>query len=206
MGRKVTVTRSYSHRTLFGGRVTRRVTTTSGGTRMTSRQPTTLVHLSGADLLELQRRQQERIDTLTTAGPQQHATAMANLNAAARWLHTPVGALVLGVATLVGWALLALGAPVLIGVVVALAIVDWHNLTTLHGGINWPLFHERHPRGYWWAVAGMVVYGWVALSAIYAVQAWLAAPKLREAEHAQTQQRIAALERELGLPPSNAGK
>lgn len=205
MGRKVTVTGTYSHRTLFSGRVTRRVTTTQGSADIRP-QPSAAAHFSGVDPLEPQRRRQEQIDTLTAAGPANHA-AMANLNAVARWLHTPLGAALLALASVVGLVLalspLEQGVPLVL-LTVALAIVDWHNLVSLHGSINWPRLHVTHPTGYWWALVGMVLCGWIGLPGIYAVQAWLAAPAVRTAERAATQARIAELERELGLPPSDA--
>jgi hypothetical protein len=202
MPQRITRTRSYSRRTLFGGRVT-----TSVSTSHTSRLPyePVQVRLTCAQLLEMQRLQAEQ---LAAAREQDIAQQTAHMDAIvnaprgfsplsiARWLHTVPGA----ISTLVAFALsliivLTIGWPVaIIGLTVALAVVDWHNLRTMHGAIGWrQWFVSRRGMAIFVAVL-LVLYGWLFLPVVYGIQAWTRASEMTTRARAIQQQRIAELE------------
>ena len=233
MPTRITRTRSYSRRTLFGGRVTTRVTTsqTLGQTPQSppryrgvpqaswpgsSVPPTPPAGLTGAQLLEMQRLQAERLAAareMDVAQQQAHMDALVRAphgfspQAVARWLHTVPGA----VTTLVVFVLalilgFALDWPFLLVIeCVALAIVDWQNLRTMHGAIGWRQWSVSR-RGLAWFVGFLLVcYGWLFLPVVYAIQAWNGAATFAERVRRYQREQIAALEAEVfsdvSVPP-----
>ena len=199
MTRRVTKTRSYSYK-LFGVRHTTRYTTTSGGNRRSSAShpgPNVQVHLTGRDLLEMQRIQREDVATITQAGIEAHTAAMANLSPFAVKLHTN-RALACGLLT-VSVILAAVGAAgipayLLLG---ALYFVDWHNITTLHGRFNWQLFRYKQGNALYWTVVCLAACFCVIPVAIYLVQCLQLAPLVADQQRAKLQADIARLEAEL---------
>lgn len=205
MPQRITRTRTYSHRTLFGGRVTTRVT--SAQTYFNPR-PQPQVHLTGAELMQMQRMQAEQ---RAAAREQDQAQQQAHMDAivqaprgfsplaCARWLHTvPGAATTLGVFALALILAFAFDWPYLIiGETIALAIVDWQNLRTMHGAIGWRQWAVSR-RGLAWFVGFLLVcYGWLFLPAVYAIQAWGQASEIAERVRTERQARIAALEAEV---------
>lgn len=133
-----------------------------------------------------------------------HAERMRTLTSAAVWLHTSVGVATLSVVDLVALLLaFVVDVPVLLlALAVALCVVDWHNTVTLHGQIDWATLRATSRWGFWVAAVGMVLFGWIALPSIYAVQAWQVMPALRAQRHETTRARIAELEAELLPTPA----
>lgn len=161
------------------------------------------VHVTGRDLMEMERQRREDVAVLTQEGVERHEAAMRALSPIAVKLHTiPVAGAALGglvVLSLVGF---ALSFPLwwAAGVLYAL---DWHNVTTLHGRINWPLFRYNKGNGlYWTSVIGLALFTFIP-AGIYLVQCMQMAGEVRERERMRLREQIDAMEREL-LPPSDS--
>jgi len=207
MPTRTTRSRSYSYK-LFGVRHTVRRTTTNGGSR--SGGVSTQIHLTGRDLIEMERQRREDVAALQLEAAQAHQTAMRNLSPLAVKVHTaPLAAaslVVLAVATLIWLAMSGSAATSSVGDVflfVAYAIsaglfaVDWHDVTTLHGKINWPLLRYNRGNGpYWLAVCCYGLFAFIP-AAIYLIQCLQLGPAVREAQHVKLQEDIARLEKEL---------
>lgn len=184
------ITRSYSRRGLFGGRV-RYTTSHVVGQRAYS--PAQLAQMAAAED-DMRRR-----DAVIQA---QH---MASLNRAQRWLHTRIGAGVTLALFIIGLALaLALDwSYLLVAETIVLAVVDWRNLSTLHGHIPWRAWRVGgHNSLRIWTGVSLWLLGIMFLPAVYGIQAWLAAPALASADHEQLRAHIAALEAEV-LPAAS---
>ncbi len=192
-----TVTRSY--RGLFGTRV--RYTTSQ---IIGPSQPNVQVHLTGRDLVEMQRLQAEAATAhqqLVEQTRAQEAAAqthhLATLNSAARWLHTPLGAIATLVVFVVGWILMfGASTPVIvIGLPIALAIIDWRDFSSFHGAISWNVWRAEGKNGRWWTLAIVLwLYGWLFMPVVYAIQAWRRAGEVKAASHAALDAQIASLE------------
>lgn len=161
-----------------------------------------------------QQRAQQHQERMTALAPQlsarhetfnaEHAGHMEALPATrALWLHTPTGvavsAALYGVGLVLAFALnVALPLYVMLGV---LAVLDWHNLVTLHGLIDWATLRLRGGFPFWGLVTAAVLFSpfW---GVVYLAQCVWLVPSVREAQHAATQARIAALEQELGIAPT----
>ena len=191
------VTRSYSRRGMFGGRVRYTVSQSIGTSNV--------VHWSGKDLLEMQRALAEQRQHVVTGFQERKAHYAADMGEVARWLHHPILAPILAVVTLVSFIVLgatgsqALGSVLtflFIALLAVPAIFDWWGFTTFHGHLNWSLLKFDHPTGFWWAVIGLCLVFYVFPIAYY-VQAWRMAPAVKEAEWARIRAEIARLEGEL---------
>lgn len=215
MPTRTTRTRSYSYR-LFGVRHTTRYTTTSGGRRS---GVSTQVHLTGRDLMEMERMRRADVTELQLEAAQAHESAMRNLSPLAVRLHTAPVALatfiLLAIVSLVvigtssgsntassggGSAANAVGSIFLFmayGISIALFAIDWHNTTTLHGTINWPLLRYNRGNGpYWLAVCCYGLFCFIPLC-VYLIQCMRLSPAVREQQRAKLQADIARLEAEL---------
>ena len=200
MTRRVTKSRSYSYK-LFGVRHTTRYTHTSGGNHRSSgggrSGPNVQVHLTGRDLLEMQRIRREDITAILLAGEEANTEAMANLSPFAVTLHTnrALAGGLLAVAVILA-AVGAAGIPAYV-ILGALYFVDWHNLTTLHGKFNWQLFRYKQGSALYWTVVCLAALVCVIPVAIYLVQCLQLAPSVADQQRAKVQSDIARLEAEL---------
>jgi len=221
------VTRSFSRKGLFGGRVRYTTSRLVGAPRANAqpRQPNVQIHLTGRDLLEMEQRQQEAARTAEAARQQQltefqargaemraqeatvHLQHMAALARPARWLHTRAGAgVTLGVFAL-GWIVaFALGWPWLLMLqTLALAIIDWRNFSSFHNVIPWRVWQVSGHMDWWASLGlGLLLFGWLFMPAVYGVQTWRGAGALSAADQAALKARIATLEAELLPPPDVA--
>lgn len=172
-----------------------------------SSRTSTQIHLTGRDLLEMQRRHDETAARLRTEHEQAKAEHLAQLSGAATWLHQRVVAIVgllvycvVLLTTLATSGSNSAGSSVfgflVIGLAVGPAVVDWWNFRTLHGRINWLLLKLDHPGGYWWAIVGMVLFFPVPGIA-YFVDCIRTAPAVAQSRRARVQQEIARLEQDL---------
>lgn len=197
---------------LFGTRIRYSTSQTLGPSR-----PNVQVHLTGRDLMEMQR-QIEQVREREATAQKQH---LATLNGAARWLHTPLGAIITLAVFAIGIVVvLASGAPdsnpsfavmglselVVIGLPIALAVIDWRDFSSFHGVIPWNVWRAEGKTGRWWILAvALALYGWLFMPAVYAIQAWQRADEVREASHTALDAKIAALEAQvLPAPPAPA--
>lgn len=177
-------------------------------TRRRSATNSVQIHLTGQDLLELERARQQKIAQARAAAAEAQAAHMATLPKPARWLHTQYGAggtlglfaLALALAFIFNWPWLLLVETI------ALAILDWRDLATLHNAIPWTVWRVEGSRWRYYGLGALLwLYGWTFLPAVYAIQAWRSTGALDAADHAALQARIAALEAEV-LPASTPAK
>jgi hypothetical protein len=181
---------------LFGVRFRYSTSQTLGPSR-----PNVQVHLTGRDLMEMQR-QLEQLREQEAEAQRQH---LATLNVAARWLHTPLGAIVTLVVFVLGLALgLGYNAPIiLLPLPIALAVIDWRDFSSFHGAIPWNVWRAESKNGRWWTLGtALALYGWLFMPAVYAIQAWRRAGDVREAAHAALDAKIAALEAQVLPAPA----
>lgn len=127
--------------------------------------------------------------------------ALESLSPLAVRLHTvPIAGAALGGLVILTLAGIALNFP-LWWAAGALYFVDWHNVTTLHGRIDWPMLRDiRGPWLYWLAIVGLALFVFIP-AGIYLVQCIQMAGEVRERELARLQGQSVAAGRE--LPPSD---
>jgi hypothetical protein len=148
--------------------------------------------------MEMERQRREDIAALIEEGQERQQEAMQQLSPLAIKLHinplySSVALGVLSILTLIG---LPTSIPLWFAAG-ALYAVDWHNVTTLHGKINWSLF--RYTRGnalYWLAVCGLALFCFVP-AAIYLIQCLSMREQVKQIERAKMQAQIAQLEQQV---------
>ncbi|HEU0028834.1 MAG TPA: hypothetical protein VFQ25_17145 [Ktedonobacterales bacterium] len=181
---------------LFGVRFRYSTSQTLGPSR-----PNVQVHLTGRDLMEM-RRQIEQMREQEAETQRQH---LATLNGVGRWLHTPLGAIATLAVFIVGLGL-GLGGNIpliLLGLPIALAVIDWRDFSSFHGAIPWNVWRAEGKNGRWWTLATtLALYGWLFMPAVYAIQAWRRAGEVRDAAHAALDAKIAALEAQVLPAPA----
>lgn len=207
------ITRSVSRRGLFGGRVrTTRSHTVGAPSSQAPQGPRVQVHLTGRDLLEMQRQQQEdaaqavaHIAALHQQATDTHAARMAALAAPALYLYRQPAAYaalaVFAVVTLAGfvWEPVLYVSLFLAG---ALAVVDWHNLSTLHGRIHWAAFFATRRTLAWVAAVCLVVFYLVPVAA-YLIQNCQLVPSVADGQRARLDSEIARLEAATKVQPED---
>lgn len=206
------ITRSVSRRGLFGGRVrTTRSHTVGAPSSQTAQGPHVQVHLTGRDLLDMEQREQAAqaaqaaaIAALHQQAVDTHAARMAALAGPALSLYrqpTAYAALgVFAVVTLAGfvWQPAIYASMALAG---ALAVVDWGNLSTLHGRIHWRAFFATR-RGWAWVAAVCMVAFYFVPAVAYLVQNIQLVPRVADAQRARLHDEIARLEATVQQPPT----
>ena len=195
MPRRRTISESFR---LFGVRFRYSTSQSLGPSR-----PNVQVHLTGRDLMEMQR-QLEQLREREAEAQQRH---LATLNGVARWLHTPLGAIVTLVVFALGLALgLGFNVPItLLPLPIALAAIDWRDFSSFHGAIPWNVWRAEGKNGRWWILAiALALYGWLFMPAVYAIQAWRRAGEVRDAAHAALDAKIATLEAQVLPAPAPA--
>lgn len=200
------ITRSYSRRGLFGGRVRTTRSWTVGQPKRSQAYnggPRVQVRLTGRDLLEMEQRQQEEeaehataIAELHQQAVDRHTARMAQLAVPALYLYRQPYALaalaLFAIVTLAGFA----WQPALcvsMALAGALAVVDWGNLSTLHGRIHWAAFFATRSTWAWVAAVCMVLFYYVPVAA-YLVQNLQLVPSVADAQRARLRDDIARLE------------
>lgn len=203
------ITRSYSRKGLFGGRVRYTTSRTVGQTRSRSRS-NVQIHLTGRDILEMQRREDELVAQLQEEHHEASERAMHEMGTVAVRVHTPLWAGIgLGVYVVLALLSLAFAAPV-VALAYVLAFFDWHNFVTLHGFVPWRLmWHRAQLRDTFWgpmlllAVVGLLTCIWPA---IYLIQNIRLAGDVREIQRERVQAQIAELERQVLPSPPSSGQ
>jgi len=132
---------------------------------------------------------------------EQRAAAFDSLSPLAVRLHTvPIAGAALGGLVLLTTTGLVLNVP-LWWAAGALYFLDWHNVTTLHGRINWPLLRDtRGPWLYWVAVVCLALFLFIP-AGIYLVQCMQMAGKVQGRELPRLQGQTVAAGQE--QPPAD---